>query len=259
MKPNFLLTLSFLLLMGVLLIHCRPSQEKVKKKLTLKTVTIEEQSTQPKYFINISYPQIEALPDTAVTGNINRWLKSDVNQQLRDFKKDMQLSWQMDNTTLGELESNLKISYQTGVVYPDLVSLAMKISKFNAAAAYPVHMELSYTFDPKTGEEIDISQLFIKDSGYLQTLSGIASDEITNQKTADRLKPDASLIMAATRPQRQNFKTFLINEDYLSIYYYYYTVSGQREPDIWINIPYTELSKHIDKSGPLQFINNSKN
>jgi hypothetical protein len=139
--------------------------------------------------------------------------------------------------TAGRQES-LDIDYQTYTA-AHTVTIALAVTA-DTLGAHPNQYLKTFTYDSATGQALGLTDLFVPNSSYLQTLSTIARDSLPDV-VPDGLA-DSDMISAGTVPSEANFATFAISGNSLLIFFPPYRVAPSAAGPITLSIPLSKLT-----------------
>jgi hypothetical protein len=97
----------------------------------------------------------------------------------------------------------------------------------------------AFTFDNKTGQKLQLNDLFMPNSDYLETLSSIAQAELEQQLGQNA---DPTLINPGTTADESNFQNFATDGEYLDIFFAPYQVAPYAYGSQVVRIPLTSLT-----------------
>jgi hypothetical protein len=209
---------------------------------TIQTDQINEENTQPIYKIAASLPQLRKHSDTTVQEKINEVIAYYIESQIVQFREDISVSQRYTenpktNKTAGELEIETKV----GLISKNIVSMRVATYYHNAEAAYPQYIERCFTFNTRNGDLLTLDRIFHPESGYLNILSEYIAPRIAAKQTDGGFPVDTLLLKEATLPKPNNFTTFLLSPDRISFFFPYYLITAQKQPDVWVDVPYSEI------------------
>lgn len=233
----------------LLLIVLLESASCQKVGYTITTNTISENNKAPIYHIAAALPKIQKkTADSTAANRINEVIDYYIKSQIEQFKTDITLSRQLapndqPNTLAGELEIKTNI----GLQHERLFSVNISTLYHNTAAAYPQYIEQFYTFDAQSGEALTLNRLFQTEPNYLAVIAAFVEPIIKDKQQANQITPDTLLIKEATAPLLQNYSNFLLFPNHISFYFPYYKINPQRQPDVWVNVPYSVVRPYLLK------------
>jgi hypothetical protein len=226
-----------LLLFGVLLYAGLASMSATMAAggLTWQMVKIKEEKKKPMYTIDVSYPKFSAQPAQAVpVDSLNKTISGMVLKMVSDSKKDFARAKAFSKDVGSDLSAEPNIVLAT----PDVVSLDLSYSVFVAGTAHPnqVTQVLNYQMNPPA--RLTLDRIFKPDSGYLQKLSSICSQQLKSALGADA---DMQMIKSGTKPTAENFKNFCFHKDALEILFCAYQVAPYVAGPQSVSIPWKKI------------------
>lgn len=222
----------------------QPAPEE-KATLTTVTKTIKQESKEPLYTIDVEYPQIEGIE---VGKDMNTKVTALVEKMTNAFKKTVAQATPLviDGETL---PSGLTIRYKTDQVSPEVVSIELLVSDYQSGAAHPNNYTKVFNYDVAQKREIQLSDLFTKESNYLKTLSTIAKEQITAQLQKDGMSGDEQMITDGTQPTAENFQLFAIRPNSLILIFDPYQVAPYVAGTRKVTIPAEQLTQQLSGTG----------
>ena len=209
---------------------------------TIQTDILSEENTQPIYKIAASLPQLRKLADTTAQEKINEVIAYYIESQIAQFREDISVSQRYtENPETNKTAGELKIETKVGLKSKNIVSMRVATFYHNVEAAYPEYIERCFTFDTRNGELLTLDRIFHPESGYLNMLSTYIAPRIATKQTDGGFPVDTILLKEATLPKPNNFTTFLLLPDRISFFFPYYLITAQKQPDVWVDVPYSEI------------------
>jgi hypothetical protein len=131
---------------------------------------------------------------------------------------------------------------------PDLISVQLELSEYDAGAAHPNSNSVTINYDLKSAREIGLKDLFTVGSPYLQTISKICVTKLKNKLGKDA---DANWIEEGAGPKAANYKSWNLTTTGLEITFDPYQVTAYAFGSQEVFIQYGELKSIIRADGPL--------
>ena len=246
-KKIFVLSLAFIIiiLVGLYFVFFKLNKKSVPEiKITQTETTnikIEDKkisdSANP-FKIDITYPEILGHND------FNALAKNIVDEEISDFKT---YSLENDNAVKETDPENyakypreyeLIISYDKGQVDNDIASIVFNIYSFEGGA-HGSSYTIPLNYDFKNKKEIVLSDIFVGQKNYLQTISDYCIADLTNQiiASAGEEYTDKDWIKTGAGPIAENFDIFLINKDSVTFYFPQYQVAAYAYGDFKVTMP----------------------
>lgn len=198
--------------------------------------------TFPAYTITALTPQLTGSDDPRVAA-FNQRLNDLVANQVDTFRQSFQ---QLPITPVSN-GSTLDVKYTLVSQINDLWSFKFDLNFYADTAAHPGQNSVTLNYDLGHGRELALSDLFIPNSNYLETMANYCIGELKKEPFADVFTDEGA------KPTTENYRNWNITPDGLMITFDAYQVApGAAGPQI-INVPYSELQGQIDPNGPLSF------
>jgi hypothetical protein len=205
---------------------------------------IREGNRRLRYTIKARYPQSLAAGRDARLVKLNQELRSLMSKEVLDFKKD----FVAPEERMSEAGSYYESNYMTELAANDLVSIYFGVSTYYEGAAHPNHNSLVFNYDLKTGQKLNLADLFKPNSDYLSVISDYSIKALMKQKAPD---PDADWIKEGAGAKEENYKSWNITRQGLKVTFDPYQVASYAEGPHEVVIPYAVLKDVIDPNGPL--------
>ena len=209
------LLFSFLLLIFV----CLPAHSQLTQNFTWVEKSIDEKVSK-NCSVTFKYPEFRVTMDKVSDAHIryiNKQIVSLAKDETNKFKSEFEtLEQSRTDWTNGELTNKYKIYSRNNCI----VSLSFYIEKYIAPSAHPSHSTLTLNYDFSRGKNLELKNIFQKDSNYLDILSKRCYDYLL----ATVQNPDKKWIKEGTKPIAANFKKFYITPDSLCIVFNEYAV-----------------------------------
>ncbi len=180
----------------------------------------------------IQYPQSKVV-------SFNNRVKKYIDEQRDTYLIAMQENKRIGSTTPGELN----IAFETFPHASGSYSLVM-ISGTYLGGANGFNNFNTIHFDPKSGEIIEIADLFGHDESKLVKLSSLVRDGIQKDPSlTDRVLEED--MMLATEPKWSNFEKFALTDDSLVLYFDEYEIASGAAGAPVIAVPLTALTEQL--------------
>jgi hypothetical protein len=203
---------------------------------------IHQTEHAPYYDIDLEYPSSTPISGSAGASAVAT-MKSFVLAASGDFKTQSNFSHltpkdiHMIGFDQGE-KYTLSGGYDT-YTSPTTVSYVFTTST-DTLGAHPNSTYTTFTFDLKTGKALQLADIFLPDSSYLQQLSTLSRSLLT-QKLGSSIDP-VGFINPGTTPEAKNFKNFAFDGSNLVVFFDPYQVAPYSSGPQTIKIPLSELS-----------------
>lgn len=213
----------------------------------------KEVSNSKRYSITMQYPQVDFGPDAlmglrGIAQDINHCIDTLTQNQVNDFRD---LLKSLPPVPCAQEFSGLNITYNTQFNNNTLFSFLFEVFSGPDCANHPYTYKVSLNYSTTNIGAFSISDIFEKNSNYLQFLSEYCFKELKKKAAANDLSDIDYLIKDGTTPEASKFRVFNFDDKGITITFNPYSVG----PWIWgiqsVSIPYKELKNYIDPNGPL--------
>jgi hypothetical protein len=239
---------SIILSLFILILVCLPADS----QLTADFHWVEKRLVQklPKSCsVNFKYPQFTVKISKAAdarTASINKKIFNIAKDEANKFESELD-TLESSNTewTGGELTDEYRIYLRNNC----LVSLSFYIEKYIEPSAHPSHSTLTVNYEFYSAKNLELKDLFKKDSNYLDVLSKLCYDYLV----ATLQNADKKLITKGTEPIASNFKNFYLTPDSLNIVFDEYSVDCYAGGAHTVPIQYSSIKSLINPKSPVNY------
>ncbi len=225
-----------------------PSRKPVVITFTSSKFEHEETLKYSKAIVKVSYPQIESGLSALSTRSFNEYLKDFTTGTFEESRYWFNvMDVVLDPGTL--TENSIFGDYKIIRSDERFISIRFNLTEFGEGMVHPYEYTKVINYSVKDNKDFLLSDLFRKDSHYLEYLSSLAKQKIIDGYKADN-SWDEYLMMfinGGTEPKEGNFRNFVIGNDYLLLIFDPYAVgpygSGTREA----KVTFTELSDLLNE------------
>lgn len=219
----------------------------------ITTHDYKEVSVSKRYSITTLYPQVDFGPEAlmglrGIAQDINHCIDTLTQNQVNDFRNHLK---SLPPEPCGQEFSGLDIKYNTQFNNSALFSFVFEVFSGPDCANHPYTYRASLNYSTTNVGAFSISDVFDKNSGYLQFLSEFCFKELKTKAASNDLHDIDYLIRDGTSPDAVNFRVFNFDDKGITVTFNPYSVS----PWIWgiqsVFIPYKELKSYIAPNGPL--------
>jgi len=245
MKTKFLLLITFALalIIGIgLFAITKPSNNVV----SVSKESFKEETSE--YNINIEYPQISGLKNVPLQNVLNEKFKpnlENIRMSVLDYREVYR------NLSAEQLEgvgkSEEKKTFETRFASQNLISISFEHSGYDGSSAHGGQRASVINYDLTTGKEIQLKDLFKKDSKYLQTISDFYLNDLASRFEGNDNIPGWPQPQIGAAPEENNFTNFVLTKDDLVILFNPYQVAPGAYGIQEIKIPYANLSNIINQ------------
>jgi len=200
-----------------------------------------ETSQDPAYTMTAQIPQLSGSDDPRV-GTFNQSINEMVQKEIDVFRGEFTRGPFFEVSTASYLE----VTYELVSQYDDIWSIKFFYNFYNNGAAHPGDFSHTVNYDLGAGHELDLSDLFLSGSNYLEVISNYCLEELRKKPYSD------SFTTSGAEPTFENYRNWNITPEGLMITFDTYQVApGAAGPQI-ILVPYEQLVSVIDPKGPLK-------
>jgi hypothetical protein len=165
---------------------------------TAEVVVTTERSVDEtdSYRIEKSLPVLSGAVSPLVLAKINNTLKRATDSIIKDFKDEVKDIPEMElpENSKDQAKHTLSLStMKTDTVNSRYFTVRLADYSYISGAAHPLTSTLSYNFDLKTGDLLDLDKVFDGGQNYLGTISSIVKTKLKIQ-LAKATAPDAGVI-----------------------------------------------------------------
>jgi hypothetical protein len=215
----------------------------LSQQVTLVSVPFNETdpgSNFPKYTIDAQTPQL--------TGSDNPFVL-DFNQRLNDLVVKAVNMWRQSFQQLPLTEysngSSLNVTYTLVSQIDDIWSFKFDFSFYSDGAAHPGLNSTTLNYDLGQGKELALSDLFLPNSNYLETISDYCTAELRKQPFDDVFTTEGA------KPTLENYRNWNITPNGLQITFDTYQVAPGAAGPQTVVVPYDQLKNIIAPDEPL--------
>ena len=185
----------------------------------------------------IAYPQLEAFSDERT--------QSDFNERVRALlNKDVASSLNTEGETH---DGGFSVDYRSS----DLLSVVFDVDQDWTGSAHPMHYSLSFNYDLKHGQPLELRDLFVAGANYLTVVSRLCAKDIAEQKRKNGFNDIYEDGEKAAFDSLKQKATFYPTTQGLLFIFDPYQVGSYAEGFYVVSIPYSQLTSIINSQGPL--------
>ena len=218
----------------------------ISQLVTLVSVPFNETnpgSNFPAYTLTAQTPQLTGSDDPRVAA---------FNQRLNDLVTKEVDVWRQGFQELPVTQystgSSLDLKYTAIAQMGDLWSFKFDSAFYSDGAAHPGLNSMTLNYDLGQGRELALSDLFLPNSNYLESISNYSVAELSKQQFFDGPFVDGA------KPTPENYRNWNLTPDGLMITFDTYQVAPGAAGPQQVNIPYEELKSVVNPQGPLAVI-----
>jgi len=212
-------------------------------QVTLVSQPYNETNQNPAYTMTAQIPQLSGSDDPRVQA-FNQLLNEMVQKEITVFRGEFTRGPVFDASTA----SSLDVTYTLISQYDDIWSIKFHYSFYTNGAAHPGDFSHTINYDLNASRELELGDIFIPGSNYLDAISGYCITELGKQPFFD------GPFTNGADPTLENYRNWNITPQGLMITFDTYQVApGAAGPQI-VQIPFDQLRDIIDMNGPLKAI-----
>lgn len=133
---------------------------------------IAEDNKKEKYTFDADFPQIEGSKDPNVA-KFNKEMEEKVQEEYQEFKEDVSGFTNETDSNNPDANSYYDMSYDIQLANKNLISVKFTTGSYSIGAAHPNGGVISFNYSFKLGKEIELEDLFIKNSPYMDKINAI--------------------------------------------------------------------------------------
>lgn len=200
----------------------------------------EENTTLPGFRISSTFPIFAATDD-------ERLIR--FNTDVEEIVTGLENSFRIDalaipnDPNFGTNQSMLEVQYYVTYFDQGVISIYFDISYYISGAAHPNGYSLVLNYDLVEGVQLNLADLFLTDSDFLQSLSDFCT---TTLSTEGRLEFPAGAL-----PDEMNYKSWNITPTGLRITFDPYQVGPYAMGFQVVDVPYADLSSILRLDGAI--------
>lgn len=218
------------------------------KDVQLVTANQYEKNDTYHYTVSLSYPELTAKNNSAVT-QFNQLIQDEVKKIKHEFVDTAvkgEISMQESVHNPPNFGNTLTIDYQVLYASKGIVSVRMIVGTYYNGAAHPNYYSLSFNYDLNDGELLQLSDLFVKPSNYLQTIAAYSEAELSKRILTDDVPEsnknyEKEWLATGTKPELKNYQRWNLMAGGLLITFDPYQVAAYVYGRQQVLIPYAKL------------------
>jgi len=237
-RETALIILSLVLVAGIGFFGARAPQK--PRTPAIETVTVA--SEDPLYSFDAQYPAFSGLSDTRTENGLNAAVKTYVDGAMQSFRQETAGDAGSGNTTIPEdMKNSFVMRYEVELFTPDLASIRFEISTYATDATHQFDSTSAFNYDIRTGNPLGLGDMFLPDSGYLETLSAYATNALLDE-FKDEQDAVGPMIQEGAGPDPENYQNIFLTKDGLLIVFDPYQVAPYAAGTIEVTVPYSEIA-----------------
>lgn len=220
---------------------------------SVKTKTISEDGTAPRYSIAAQYPVMKGLRNNSAQDALNSMLSKWVLNRITQFRTDLDAMESPNATSRLPGDNRISVTYSLKVKTDHILGIAWDVYQQFAGAAHPSEVLNVMVYDLDTGRQLMLADVFIPGSPYLKRLSQFC----TQQLTVAAANSGYPLFEEGLRPIPKNFENFLLRPEGLYIVFNPYQVAPYVAGVQEVTVPYTVVADLLQPGGPVSLVQES--
>jgi hypothetical protein len=227
-----------------------PVTAEENKTITALEKVIEEENSEKNYEISAFYPEIGGLADEEKQLAINEEIEKLIIYDIDLFKYSID-GWDTEGfPELEDIKSIMGTSYGISLMTDDVISIMFYVYEYYSGAAHGLERTQAFNFDFSSGDYIMLEDLFEPDFNYLDFLSCYCVKELKEGP----VETWENIEESGAGPDVNSFKSFVLTEDSIVIFFDPYIVACYAEGIVEVIIPYSEFRDHINPDGPIPLV-----
>ncbi|AMV13468.1 Protein of uncharacterised function (DUF3298) [Legionella pneumophila] len=183
-----------------------------------------------EYLLDIKYPQ------GFQSNGVNQAVKEFITNQQKSFMNE--LSEDADTPADAPGKTGLNITYSIPYQSTNALSVRFNISIYHRGAAHPSNAVKVLNFIKN--QPVQLSDLFVPGSDYLQPIADLAKKEITAKKISDE-----NWIKEGTKPTQENYSIWHFTKKGIAIVFNTYQVAAYVYGEQTVDIPLSLISAMV--------------
>jgi hypothetical protein len=197
------------------------------------------------------YPEVSGMTNESTQQVVNTKIQELLNQDIIRFKEEVSQTEERNSTLplptqVEGFINELYITYKITQANNAIVSAMFPVMNFQAGADHPNNYNQVFNYDVMKNKQIVLSDLFQKDSNYLEVLSKMSREQLSTRFSDNPYASD--FINEGTKPTEANFSLFTIGENELMLIFNPYQVAPYYAGTQIVKIPYSQLQPILNPS-----------
>ncbi|HAT1595458.1 TPA: RsiV family protein [Legionella pneumophila] len=182
------------------------------------------------YLLDVKYPQ------GFQNNGVNQAVKEFIINQQKSFMNE--LSEDADTPADAPGKTGLNITYAIPYQSASALSVRFNISIYHRGAAHPSNTVKVLNFIKS--QPVQLSDLFVPGSDYLQPIANLAKKEITAKKISDE-----NWIKEGTKPTQENYSIWHFTKNGIAIVFNTYQVAAYVYGEQTVDVPLSLISAMV--------------
>jgi len=214
-------------------------QAGLANQISCQSQTISEK--EDTYSISANYPACD-IADQDKKQVLNQEIQKAIQNEISDFKDS--LAQEPSPLPLPNVASTFDSNYNVDTATQNIISLDFTIDTYLNGAAHPNQYFMVFNYDLPKMAKINLADLFLPDSKYLDKLAEICKTEFSKKFTDLWFSEGCD-------PKAENYSNFIILPDSLKILIDTYQVAPRVAGSQELDLKYSDLNGSIDPNGVL--------
>lgn len=206
---------------------------------------------KPRIVIKSVYPQLASETPHDSVSVFNDLAKQIVNEGINNYRDQVKANAAVQKRLAKDkISNNFYVDYNTAflrVKKQRILSVRMSFQGYVAGMAHDFHRHVAFNFDLTDNHQLTLSELFLPDSDYLNTIAELARDQLLH-----RLK-DKKLVMQGTEPTAENFAVWNLKPSGILFTFDEYQVAPYVYGAQTVLIPYTAIANILAPESNLSY------
>ncbi|HAU1151888.1 TPA: DUF3298 and DUF4163 domain-containing protein [Legionella pneumophila] len=194
----------------------------------ITTEVIKKETAE--YLLDVKYPQ------GFQNNGVNQAVKEFIINQQKSFMNE--LSEDADTPADAPGKTGLNITYAIPYQSAHALSVRFNISIYHRGAAHPSNTVKVLNFIKS--QPVQLSDLFVPGSDYLQPIANLAKKEITAKKISDE-----NWIKEGTKPTQENYSIWHFTKNGIAIVFNTYQVAAYVYGEQTVDVPLSLISAMV--------------
>lgn len=211
--------------------------------VTVNEVSINESSASINFEMTGTYPQIQGLSNQETQTALNKQIKTLVDEQISLFSSDLEAAQQNERLpeTIASQAGQFSVTPTVAQASDDIVSVQLQFMSSVPGMAHPANYNKTVTYDVKLNKSLQLEDLFVENSDYINELSNLAKQNLEQKNAQDSNAP--MIFDEGLTPEAGNFELFTLGENSLNLIFNPATVMPDYAGTQTVSIPLSELTQ----------------
>lgn len=226
----------------------------VAQAYSVKTKTISENGTAPRYTVAAQYPVLKGLHSKDAEAALNDWLAKWALAKVTLYRNEIATLEAPDAASRMPGENRLSVSYTVKVKTDHVLGVVWDVYQSLVGSAHPSEVLNPMMVNLDTGRPIALVDLFKPGSAYLKRLSQFC----TAQLTVAAANAGYPLFEEGLKPIPKNYENFLMRPEGLYFVFNPYQVAPYVAGVQEVTVPYAVVADLLQSGGPVALLQQSR-